>query len=175
MEDDCAIDRKFAGILVELEALRRMVNAKSGGDLFNPLFPVGTLQCRAQLRTEFHGSHAPPYFHHDAIQQRRSGEDLRHSGILAQGIRPEAIVSLGSPEAVPEKEKNEHPQDDEARHRASERNPPKVGKVFQKNRGDRRRQQPPASAIRVMQAPDLDGKCWNEQHDARKQDLEQLK
>jgi hypothetical protein len=31
---------------------------------------------------------------------------VRHSGILP---RPEAIVSLGSLEAVPEKEENEHP------------------------------------------------------------------
>jgi hypothetical protein len=151
---------KFAGILVELEALRRMVDASPVAISLTRCFRLARFNAALNCG-EFHGSDAPPYFDHDAIQQRRSGEDLRHSGILAQGITPEAIVSLGSLEAVPEKEEPEHSQDDEARHRASERNPPKVGKGFQKNRGDPRWQQPQASAIRVMQAPDLDRKCWN--------------
>jgi hypothetical protein len=154
MEDDRAIDRKFARILVELEALRRMVHAKSSGDSLTHCFQLARFNAALSCGLNSTAAKLPLV---STTTQFSNGGRRRLAPLWhpRPGIRPEAIVSLSSLEAVPEKEENEHPQDDEARHRASERNPPKVGEVFQKNRGDPRRQQPQASAIVAGPGPQV--------------------
>jgi hypothetical protein len=75
----------------------------------------------------------------------RSGEDLRHCGILhGRGSRPKRLarsVALCISRQFPDRERKQHPDDGELQ------------------------QQPPAAAIHVIQATDLDRKRRNERHE----------